>query len=200
MQVDFFILRATRGGQNHRMCSDWWSWLNPRQVDVWNCELFLLLITKATLEMTLNCPGINSAPENQDKVQFGRCHWWHLKRSPGRGFPMFLRHGEVLKTTYEYNNPLKNFSLWFDLHVCMQSHSVLPNSNQPCGPSSARLLCPCDSSGKSTGVGCHFLLQGNLPNPATKSTSLASPVLAGRLFTVEPPRSPVLKLTRSNLV
>ena len=28
----------------------------------------------------------------------------------------------------------------------------------------ARLLCPWDSPGKSTGVGCHCLLQGNFPN------------------------------------
>ena len=27
----------------------------------------------------------------------------------------------------------------------------------------ARLLCPWDSPGKNTGVGCHFLLQGNFP-------------------------------------
>ena len=28
----------------------------------------------------------------------------------------------------------------------------------------ARLLCPWDFPGKNTGVGCHFLLQGNFPN------------------------------------
>ena len=27
----------------------------------------------------------------------------------------------------------------------------------------ARLLCPLNSSGKNTGVGCHFLLQGIFP-------------------------------------
>ena len=27
----------------------------------------------------------------------------------------------------------------------------------------ARLLCPWDSPGKNTGVGCHFLLQGIFP-------------------------------------
>ena len=27
----------------------------------------------------------------------------------------------------------------------------------------ARFLCPWDSSGKNTGVGCHFLLQGIFP-------------------------------------
>ena len=30
-----------------------------------------------------------------------------------------------------------------------------------------------DSPGKNTGVGCHALLQGNLPNPGTESRSLA---------------------------
>jgi len=35
----------------------------------------------------------------------------------------------------------------------------------------------------NTRVGCHFLLQGNLPDPGTKSTS---PALAGRFFTTEP--------------
>ena len=28
----------------------------------------------------------------------------------------------------------------------------------------SRLLCPWDSPGKNTGVGCHFLLQGIFPN------------------------------------
>ena len=30
-------------------------------------------------------------------------------------------------------------------------------------PRTTRLLCPWDSPGKNTGVGCHFLLQGILP-------------------------------------
>ena len=34
------------------------------------------------------------------------------------------------------------------------SDSVLPHRRQP-----TRLLCPWDSPGKNTGVGCHFLLQ-----------------------------------------
>ena len=32
--------------------------------------------------------------------------------------------------------------------------------------------CPWDSPGKNTGVGCHFLLQGNLPNPGLEPVSL----------------------------
>ena len=44
--------------------------------------------------------------------------------------------------------------------------------------------------GKNTGVGCHFLLQGNLPDPVIKPTSPASPELAGRFFTSESPGKP----------
>ena len=38
--------------------------------------------------------------------------------------------------------------------------SVVSNSQRPYGLYPARLLCPWDAPGKSTGVGCHALLQG----------------------------------------
>ena len=41
--------------------------------------------------------------------------------------------------------------------------SVMPNLLQPHGLWPARLLCPWDSPGKDTGMGCHFLLQGIFP-------------------------------------
>ena len=37
------------------------------------------------------------------------------------------------------------------------------NSMRPPGLQPTRLLCPCDSPGKNTGVGCHALLQGIFP-------------------------------------
>ena len=40
------------------------------------------------------------------------------------------------------------------------SHSVVSNSLWPHGLQTTRLLCPCHSPGKKTGMGCHFLLQG----------------------------------------
>ena len=40
------------------------------------------------------------------------------------------------------------------------SHSVMPDSLRPHGLQSSRLLCPRDSPGKNTRVGCHALLQG----------------------------------------
>ena len=42
--------------------------------------------------------------------------------------------------------------------------SVVPEFVQSPGLQPTILLCPCDSPGKNTGVGCHFLLQGIFPN------------------------------------
>ena len=39
----------------------------------------------------------------------------------------------------------------------------MSNSLRPHGLSPTRLLCPWDFPGKSTGVDCHFLLQGIFP-------------------------------------
>ena len=47
-------------------------------------------------------------------------------------------------------------------YVCV-SRSDMPDSLRPYGLQPARLLCPWDSPGKNTGVGCHFLLQGIFP-------------------------------------
>ena len=46
------------------------------------------------------------------------------------------------------------------LFVFVVSHSVRTNCLQPHGLQPSRLLCPWNSPGKNTGVGCHFLLQG----------------------------------------
>jgi len=43
------------------------------------------------------------------------------------------------------------------------SRSVVSNSVRLHGPQPARLLCPWDSPGKNTGVGCHILFQGIFP-------------------------------------
>ena len=53
------------------------------------------------------------------------------------------------------------------------SHSGTTDSLQRHGLQPPRLLCPWDFQGKTTGVGCHFLPQGNLPNPGIKPRSLA---------------------------
>ena len=43
--------------------------------------------------------------------------------------------------------------------VCVCAWFVALSSMNLCDPRPIRLLCPWDFSGKTTGVGCHFLLQ-----------------------------------------
>ena len=46
-----------------------------------------------------------------------------------------------------------------------------------------RILCPWDSPGKNTGMGCHFLLQGIFLTQGSNLHLLTSPALASRFFT-----------------
>ena len=57
----------------------------------------------------------------------------------------------------------------------------------PQGLEPARLLCPWDSPGNNTGVGCCALLQRDLPDPGIEPSSLVSPALSGRFLTTEQP-------------
>ena len=61
----------------------------------------------------------------------------------------------------------------------------MSDSLQAYGPSPARLLCPRDSLGKNTGVGCDTLLQGIFLTQGSNLylSSLMSPAMAGRFFT-----------------
>ena len=67
--------------------------------------------------------------------------------------------------------------------VCMLRVSAL----QPRALEPTRLLCPWDSPGKNTGVGCHALLQGIFPTQRLNLSvlSLLHPALAGRFFNHE---------------
>ena len=55
------------------------------------------------------------------------------------------------------------------IHLCVCACSVVSNSLWPLGLQPTRLLCPWNSPGKNTGVGCHFLLQGIFPTQALTS-------------------------------
>ena len=58
------------------------------------------------------------------------------------------------------------------------------------GLQSARFLCPWDSPGKKTGMGCHFLLQGYLADPGIEP---GSPALQADSLSSEPPGKPLIK-------
>ena len=77
--------------------------------------------------------------------------------------------------------------------------SVLSDSLQPHGLQPARLLCPWVYPGKNAGVGCHFLLQGNLSDPGIKLASPVAPALAGRFCTTEP-NPPAVQETKNTQV
>ena len=62
--------------------------------------------------------------------------------------------------------------------VAQSCLTLRPHELQP-----ARLLCPWDSPGKNTGVGCHAFLQGIFQTQGSNSQFPVSPELAGQFFT-----------------
>ena len=71
----------------------------------------------------------------------------------------------MLNITHHQGNANQNHSKTSP-HTChneSESHSVVSDSLRPRGLYPAGSLCLWDSPGKSTGVGCHFLLQGVFP-------------------------------------
>ena len=60
-------------------------------------------------------------------------------------------------------------------------------------------LCPWNFPSNNTREGCHFPLQGNLPNPGMESESPMFPALAGRFFIIVPPGKPILVLMLSQI-
>ena len=64
--------------------------------------------------------------------------------------------------------------------------SVMSSSLGPYGLQSPSLLCPWDSSGENTRMGCHAFLQGAFPTQGWTQVSCIS-CIAGRFFTAEPP-------------
>ena len=73
--------------------------------------------------------------------------------------PMFYQEYCVMKMTHQINSVKHTYSFVCCCCLAAQSCPTLwLHGLQP-----ARLLCPWDFPGKSTGVGCHFLLQGIFP-------------------------------------
>ena len=67
----------------------------------------------------------------------------------------------------------------------------MSNSLWPHGLQLASLLYPWYSPGKNTGVGCHALLQGSLPNPGIEPRS---PILQADSYYPNHQRSPILSV------
>ena len=67
---------------------------------------------------------------------------------------MICRGGEKIQSITPFHEPKKT-----NISSLKWSLSVMSDSLRPHGPYPTRLLHPWDFPGKSTGVGCHFLLQ-----------------------------------------
>ena len=89
---------------------------------------------------------------------------------------------------YPSTDEWRKMSYVYVYHCCCVFTSIMPDSVWPYGLQLGRLFCPCDSLGKSTGVGCHaFLRRSSRPRNQTHVSCIA-----GRFFTAEPLGKPVL--------
>ena len=83
---------------------------------------------------------------------------------------------------------LKYISIPWEHHLLdilwMLVHSLVSDSLWPDGLYPARFIWSWNFPGKNIRAGCHFLLQGNLPNPGSEPTSLLSPALAVGFLTL----------------
>ena len=113
----------------------------------------------------------------------------------------YLKHGH--QTTYycpwqvidKYCSylPFCPHHLWWSVCACKIT-LVMSNSLQPHGLWLTRLLCPWDSPGKNTGVGCHALLREILPYPGIELMSLISPAWQADSVQLSHLGSPKIKL------
>ena len=90
------------------------------------------------------------------------------------------------------SKPVEQETQHRSLNKCKLVSSVVSDSLQPQGQKPTRLLCPWDSPGKSTGVGCHFLLLGIL---LTQRLNPGLPHSRQMLLLSEPPGKKLVKAT-----
>ena len=99
--------------------------------------------------------------------------------------PILRRSGELLLRLIDFVQKCSKIPTSVSACSCaVLSHSVMSASLQLHGLQPTRLLCPWDSPGKNTGVGCHAFLQGifwiqvsnsHFPHWQAGSLSLAPP-------------------------
>ena len=151
----------------------------------------LLMWDKYLEKWGLSWPGLNSGPSWQTGNGNEGPMWRDYGSVPWVFVLMFCRHKvrgfqepPTDKDGMVTVSPVGGSSMCV---CCAQLYLTLCN---PADLYPAKLLCLWDYLGKNTGVGCHFLLQGNLPDPGIEPTSPVSPALAGRFFITEPPGKP----------
>ena len=92
--------------------------------------------------------------ENPFIFLFGHTMWHVGSQFPHQGLSWHSLHWAARK------GPRKFIHLIFHIVLCCESCIFVWDSLQPHGLQPARLLCPWNSLGKNTEMGCYFLLQG----------------------------------------
>ena len=141
----------------HWLCQ-WGSWLRRPLYCVRMLSHFSCVWLFATLGTIARQASLTTGFSRQE-------YWSGLPFPPPRYVPdSTQRTGECQSfSTPQAKLPTSLFKLVFSHRVCVcvcVSHSVVSYSLQCLGLSFFRPLCPENSLGKNTGVGCHYLLQG----------------------------------------
>ena len=128
----------------------------------------------------------NWSPFSHSLLQFGTAASWTWF-PVGHTFPVWVvfiswfsplfwisSSHKFIKRVHEWQD-FQTFCVWkylLNLHTWLTSmcvsHSVVSDSLQPHGLQLTRPLCPWNSPGKNTRVGCHSLLQGIFPTQGMK--------------------------------
>ena len=103
--------------------------------------------------------------------------------------------GSVLSFKYSHLPESTHLTSWAMLlkQQCknpQQSEAVQLTGRGKVRKQPTRLLCPWDSPGGNTGVGCHALLQGIFPTQGANPRLLGLLLLAGRLLTTSATQKP----------
>ena len=106
-------------------------------------------------------------------------------------------------TVYVFNFTVINlfklfsYSMWVLLRLYMLSHLGRVWLFESLWTVACQVLCPWDSSGKNTGVGCHAFLRGS-SQPRDWARISCGSCIAGGFFTAEPPGDRWVLLHRIN--
>ena len=108
-------------------------------------------------------------------LEKNRAFIWWLKP---KNITLFYRHFYLEMSVSIYMFKKKSSHIFLEAES--DSRSVMPDSATTHGLQSTWLLCPWNSLGKNTGVGCHSLLQGIFPIQGSNPISR----IAGRFFPI----------------
>ena len=141
-------------------------------------------------------PGPWTSPRENLKNNFLVCPWYDSYPRTSENLLICVSQKSVEwtlhpKTNLKRQSAHEKILMSLEMRAC-QVASVASDSLQPYGLQPVRLLCPWDSPGKNTGVGCPAFPQGIfLTDPGIERVSLTSPAMVGGFFLpLAPPGKP----------